>query len=270
MSQRVPVQPDDVMELPLVGREVARVAFDRYAVWLEFGGNPEGYVVRVGGPFRLVAAGSTVTLDPEEGPHPEYLRWIGRTVVRAEATEEGKLHFAFDDDLLIEVDAGPYETWHLSGPGGYEALSVAGGGLATWRAGEVPLGRAVNEASVSSSATNVEEYEGLRPHTYSELVSMAVTPQAADGVFGLSLGLVLASPADGRRLSLEFAGVQDLNIEEYHGPDFPYLQIVTTRDRGWESPRFLVDGDQGRVRFGCRDFVAIVQRGSAHGSIANE
>ena len=30
-----------------------------------------------------------MTLDPEEGPHPDYLRWIGRTLVRADATEKG-------------------------------------------------------------------------------------------------------------------------------------------------------------------------------------
>lgn len=122
------------MELPIVGYAVARVAFDRYAVWLELQGGPESCALRIGGPLRLLLVSTTLMLDPEEGPHPELLRLLGRAVAAAEASEDGGLRLAFDDNSLVEVDPGPYETWQLSGPGAYEAVSVAGGGIETFEA----------------------------------------------------------------------------------------------------------------------------------------
>lgn len=103
----------------------------------------------------------------------------------------------------------------------------------------------------------IDAYSALRPSAYSDLVSIRVEPSESAGPYGLSVTLVLADPADrARTLTLSFDGVSALNVESFSGPSVSVMEISSTRERGWENPRFLVSSDQGRIRFGCMTFEA--------------
>ena len=74
--------------------------------------------------------------DPQQGPDPLYLRFVGKVVKQAIATRRGDLHveFADGDTLTVEavtrpVGSGGFEPWLLEGDYGYSAVSIAGGGL---------------------------------------------------------------------------------------------------------------------------------------------
>ena len=45
-----------------------------------------------------------------------------------------------------------------------------------------------------------------------------------------------------------------MGIDTFSGRRVTTLDIVSTRDRGWESPKYLVSTDQGRIQFGCEAF----------------
>jgi hypothetical protein len=103
--------------------------------------------------------------------------------------------------------------------------------------------------------SSIDEYIGSRPADYPEMVELTLEPAAGHEPRSLRLRLTLASPRpDGGRLLLVFDGVSSLAIGDLSAGLWPYLSITSTADRGWENPRFLVEGDQGRVRFGCQEF----------------
>jgi hypothetical protein len=105
----------------------------------------------------------------------------------------------------------------------------------------------------------IDAYYALRPHQFTQLVKASISPFDGSIPVGLALRLLLGVHLDAhRRLRLVFKGVLNLSIQEFSGPDVSLFEIVSTRDRGWESPRYLVSSDQGRITFGCMDFEAEV------------
>jgi hypothetical protein len=112
--------------------------------------------------------------------------------------------------------------------------------------------------------SEIDAYYALRPSAYSDLVSLCVEPSAIQEPYGLTVKLVLADPADSEQtITLRFVGVSELNVEHFSGPSVSMIDISSTRERGWESPRFLISSDQGRIRFGCMTFEANVAKASA-------
>jgi hypothetical protein len=104
---------------------------------------------------------------------------------------------------------------------------------------------------------DIDAYYSLDPLSYSELVEAGITPADKPASQGLTFRLVLAARVDsGRHLALFFTGVTGLTVEDFSGPSVSPFEIVATGDRGWESPRYLVSSDQGRVKFGCMEFRA--------------
>ena len=101
----------------------------------------------------------------------------------------------------------------------------------------------------------IDAYHEFRPFDFTELVQAVVVPYEEERT-GLTMRLTLATRDGSRRLSLTFAGVTGLTVEDFSGPTLSFLDVVSTRDRGWEAPRFLVSSDQGRIRFGCMAFEA--------------
>jgi hypothetical protein len=110
-------------------------------------------------------------------------------------------------------------------------------------------------------AATIDDYHASRPTDFSELVEWTIQPDS-DEPRGIDMRLRLRPriESDDRVLELAFRGVESLKVDELSAGSFPILLITSTRDRGWESPRFLVDGDQGRVSFGCREFTVAVHR----------
>jgi len=104
---------------------------------------------------------------------------------------------------------------------------------------------------------DIDAYYALEPFSYSELLELDITPADEPATQGLTVRLALASRVDtGRQLALIFTGVTGLTVEDFSGPSVSPFEIVGARDRGWESPRYLVRVDQGRLRFGCMEFHA--------------
>lgn len=112
------------MDLPLIGRVVELVTFSPFALWLNLS-DPEApetspgtdYVLRIEGSFRLVTPTAEVDVDPNEGPNPAYLGLLRRTIDEAVATEDGALSIRFVDGDRLEIRAGVYESWMLTGNG---------------------------------------------------------------------------------------------------------------------------------------------------------
>jgi hypothetical protein len=102
--------------------------------------------------------------------------------------------------------------------------------------------------------TPIDAYYALRPERFSTL-SGAVLQGVPGSPYGLSLVLTLSeSDSSPRRLRLSFTGVSGLTIGDFSGPSISMFEITSTRDRGWESPRYLVSSDQGSWKFGCAGF----------------
>jgi len=103
----------------------------------------------------------------------------------------------------------------------------------------------------------LDAYYALRPVEYTEFVAASIEPSPEPSTQGLSLRLVLGHGShEGRHLVLLFEGVTGLSVDDFSGPRISYLEIVSTRERGWEAPLFLVSSDQGRLKFGCMTFAA--------------
>jgi hypothetical protein len=124
------------MELPLTGRAAELVAFSPFSLWLTFPdpAAPESspgtdYVLRIDGPFRLVAPDAIIEIDPEAGANAASLGLLERIVQNAFAAEDGSLAISFADGGRLEVPSDVYEPWPLTG-NGQTLASVAGGGLA--------------------------------------------------------------------------------------------------------------------------------------------
>jgi hypothetical protein len=122
----------EVQELPIVGRTIDEVGYGSGGLWLRFW-TPVSreFNLHIEGPFRLVADGATVELDPRV-PDLVWFSLVGRTIDAAEADAQGSLYVRFSDGSQLNVPSYRYEAWQLEGPDGLLFVSAAGGGLAVW------------------------------------------------------------------------------------------------------------------------------------------
>lgn len=131
---------DDRYVLPLWGRSVSRCYVD-YAFGLCFYADGPTTEIRIEGKMRLLKNGhSEVMVDPGPGAGPDprslgpMLILFGKTVTSAHAFKNGVLKITFEDDLLLEVDAGEkYEPWGISASDGLKLVSTPGRKLAYWK-----------------------------------------------------------------------------------------------------------------------------------------
>ena len=77
-------------------------------------------------------SGAEREIDLGEEADPACLRLLGKTVSRAVAFEDGRLHIDFVGGDVLTVEPSAYEPWQLNGSDGSLVVSVAGGGLAVW------------------------------------------------------------------------------------------------------------------------------------------
>ena len=121
---------DVVMDLPIVGEVVTRVAFDAAVSLVTTVGE-----LRVQCSFELEVEGSTATtVDPfDAAPHAATLvRQHGRAITVARVAG-GVLELRIGTDVVIRVlPDEAYEAWTYSGDDGTLVVSTPGGELTTW------------------------------------------------------------------------------------------------------------------------------------------
>lgn len=127
--------------LPIVGRRVAKVSFAYVVPYLTLdlpAWTAEGeserpdYVLQIDGGLRFTDSGAEHEVEPEGEPDAVCLLLLRKTVSRALAFDDGKLHVEFEDGDVLTVEPSPYEPWQVNGSDGSLVVSVAGGGLAVW------------------------------------------------------------------------------------------------------------------------------------------
>lgn len=120
--------------LPIRGKEVSRCFVDA-AFGIQFFEGGET-TIRVEGRFSLRLNDEVWDLDPEDKSRVgKAAILVGKVVKEAVAFADGGLRMDFADGaaLLVPPDRD-YEAWEASAPGGFLAVSTAGGGLSVWRA----------------------------------------------------------------------------------------------------------------------------------------
>lgn len=109
---------------------IARLDLPAWAA--EAGAERSDYILEIDAELRFVDSGVEREIDLGEKADPVCLRLLGKTVSRAVAFEDGRLHVDFVDGDVLTVEPSAYEPWHLNGTDGSLVVSVAGGGLAVW------------------------------------------------------------------------------------------------------------------------------------------
>lgn len=98
--------------------------------------------IRIEEPFTVTDATGSVFCDPGEagavGPITDF---YGKTVTRARVYKDGSMRLEFADDRTLAVPAGAhYEAFQVTGSWSdgepWRLISLPGGGLAEWVAGE--------------------------------------------------------------------------------------------------------------------------------------
>jgi Family of unknown function (DUF6188) len=121
-----------IVNLPLVGQSISRVAFD-YAVTLLTDGGAE---LRIETAFSIATreeAAAVVEPSVATEQASALVRLIGCEVELADAGSDGSLRLAFSGGRTIEVLPHPeFEAWTFAGADGAKAVSVPGGSLTTW------------------------------------------------------------------------------------------------------------------------------------------
>lgn len=120
------------MEISLAGQTIDSLEFG-FSLALR---TSLDYEIRIESAFRLDEVGA----DGFEGVPDETLsendvvkRLVGRTVTHAQASDTGNLRIEFADYANLTVPFDPdFEAWTVAAPDGFNAVSVAGGGLSVW------------------------------------------------------------------------------------------------------------------------------------------
>ncbi|MFI1259054.1 DUF6188 family protein [Streptomyces netropsis] len=144
--EAVPIEHDDRWILNLRGRSVAGITVD-YRLTLAL---DEGWEVVLETPARLSSGPAHtnppgVLLVPKTQDVGAALPLFGAKVVSAVAFKSGTLRMVFEDGthLRCPTDAA-FESWQITGPGGWQFVSLPGGDLGVWcasTANENPQGR---------------------------------------------------------------------------------------------------------------------------------
>ncbi|WP_327178591.1 DUF6188 family protein [Streptomyces sp. NBC_01335] len=144
-TETEPVEHDDRWILNLRGRGVAGITVD-HRLTLTLDGCWE---VALETPARLSSGPAHtnpgVLLVPETQDVAAALPLFGTKVVSAVAFKTGALRMVFEDGthLTCPTDAA-IEAWRITGPGGWQFVSLPGGDLGVWSAfaaNEKPQGR---------------------------------------------------------------------------------------------------------------------------------
>jgi hypothetical protein len=120
------------LKIPLVELSVVHIDF---AISLQFAGDATT-VLRVELPFKLMSGDNEIAIDPSvHATIPAVLDLFQVQLMSATAEQDGTLllKFANGVDMVVPPDRNErYESWSLSGAGGYLVVCKPSGGLSTW------------------------------------------------------------------------------------------------------------------------------------------
>lgn len=133
------IEKSDRYILPLANRRVSRLYLD-FAFGLCFWDSGPKLEIRIEGKMRLSRGKETEILADPANPETlgPLLVLFGRTVNLAHAFKDGRLKVEFEENTVLQIDAGEkFEPWELVSEGGVNGLrliSMPGGSIAFWQA----------------------------------------------------------------------------------------------------------------------------------------
>lgn len=120
------------MNLNIDGQTLNRICFD-YAVSFLMSSGSE-VRVETAAIFEVPDA-AELHFEPQSSGSVSMglLQLLQRTIVRAEAFDDGMLVIEFDSGAMLTVKPHhSYEAWGFVGPSGVKVISNPGGGITTW------------------------------------------------------------------------------------------------------------------------------------------
>lgn len=123
-----------MLDLPLAGQSISRVAFDFGVSFLTDGGSE----LRIDTVFDFRSEGASMTVDPStaSGFASTLLGLLHSEIESAKVTDAGALELCFRGSFSLNVaPSDEFEAWAFAGAEGSKAVCMAGGGVSTWGLG---------------------------------------------------------------------------------------------------------------------------------------